>query len=69
MVGIVSHMGSSPASGHYVAHVRKDEGGRPVGAGGGSGEPSWLIFNDSKVARSKDPPLEAGFMYLYKRLA
>ena len=35
LVGIVSHMGSSTACGHYVAHVFK--GGR------------WVIFNDEKV--------------------
>ena len=46
--GFVSHMGGSPMSGHYVAHMRKGE--------------RWLFFNDSKVALSKDPPLEAGYM-------
>ena len=51
---IVSHMGASPSSGHYIAHIKK--------------EGEWLIFNDSKVAVSKNPPLEAGFMYLYKRV-
>jgi ubiquitin carboxyl-terminal hydrolase 5/13 len=67
LVGIVSHMGSSLASGHYVAHIRKDEAGRPAGAEG-CADPKWVLFNDEKVALSQDPPLEAGFMYMYKRV-
>jgi ubiquitin carboxyl-terminal hydrolase 5/13 len=40
LVAIVSHMGSSTACGHYVAHVFK--GGR------------WVIFNDEKVGELED---------------
>ena len=68
LVGIVSHMGASLASGHYVAHIRKDEQGRPAGMPG-CASPQWLLFNDAKVALSQAPPLDAGFMYLYRRLA
>jgi hypothetical protein len=46
--------------------VRKDAAGRALGAPG-AGALEWLLFNDAKVARSKDPPLEAGFVYLYRR--
>lgn len=53
LMAIISHMGSNTEHGHYVCHIKK-------GA-------DWCLFNDEKVARSKNPPLEFGFMYLYKR--
>jgi ubiquitin carboxyl-terminal hydrolase 5/13 len=34
--GFISHMGSSPHSGHYVTHVKRNDG-------------KWYIFNDEKV--------------------
>jgi ubiquitin carboxyl-terminal hydrolase 5/13 len=46
-------MGANTACGHYVCHVRK--GGR------------WVIFNDDKVAASQQPPLDRGYLYLYRR--
>ena len=49
----VSHMGSSPQSGHYVCHIKEGD--------------DWVIFNDNKVARSERPPKELGYLYLYKR--
>lgn len=54
LIGIVSHIGTSTHCGHYVAHIRKD--GR------------WTIFNDDKVAVSKDPPLDMGYLYFFERL-
>jgi len=36
LCAFISHMGSSPHSGHYVAHVKRDDG-------------LWYIFNDEKV--------------------
>jgi ubiquitin carboxyl-terminal hydrolase 5/13 len=83
LVGFVSHMGTSTASGHYVAHIRKDARGEPAsrmgegaavcGEGGGEGGAAgpatrWHIFNDGKVAESAKPPLSAGFVYLYRRV-
>ena len=53
LAGFISHIGSNTACGHYVAHLRK--AGR------------WVIFNDEKVAASKQPPRELGYMYLYRR--
>jgi ubiquitin carboxyl-terminal hydrolase 5/13 len=53
LVGIISHMGSNTACGHYVAHIRK--AGR------------WAIFNDEKVAASASPPRDLGYLYLFKR--
>ena len=52
--GLVSHIGSNTACGHYVAHVRDKEG-------------KWIIFDDEKVARSERPPLALGYVYLYAR--
>jgi ubiquitin carboxyl-terminal hydrolase 5/13 len=52
--GMVSHIGKNTGSGHYVAHL-KDNDGR------------WVIFNDEKVALSSKPPLEHAYLYLYRR--
>lgn len=53
MVGFASHMGSNTACGHYVAHIKKDG--------------KFVLYNDEKVAVSQRPPLESGFLYLFKR--
>jgi len=72
LVGFLSHMGNNTGSGHYVAHVHKHAAtGEPTpsAAAGEAGEGgAWFLFNDAKVARSEDPPLELGYVYLYKRL-
>ncbi|VDM96536.1 unnamed protein product [Thelazia callipaeda] len=54
LIGFISHMGSSPFSGHYVAHMKKDS--------------KWYLFNDEKVAISQNPPIFLGYIYLYKRV-
>lgn len=54
LVGFVSHVGKNTSSGHYVSHIKKD--GR------------WVIFNDDKVALSEEPPLGAGYLYLFRRV-
>ncbi|XP_078443561.1 ubiquitin-specific protease 14 isoform X2 [Wolffia australiana] len=54
LMGLVSHIGSSTHCGHYVAHVHKD--GR------------WVIFNDTKVGASVDPPKDMGYLYFFQRL-
>lgn len=53
LVGFVSHMGANTACGHYVCHLLK--------------EGKWVIYNDEKVAVSEHPPVDLGYMYLYKR--
>ncbi|VIO95146.1 Ubiquitin carboxyl-terminal hydrolase family protein [Brugia malayi] len=53
LIGFISHMGSSPLSGHYVAHMKKDS--------------KWYLFNDEKVALSQNPPTMLGYVYLYER--
>ncbi|KAF7822784.1 Ubiquitin carboxyl-terminal hydrolase 14 [Senna tora] len=54
LMGIVSHIGTSTQCGHYVAHIFKD--GR------------WVIFNDSKVGASINPPKDMGYLYFFERL-
>jgi ubiquitin carboxyl-terminal hydrolase 5/13 len=65
LVGFMSHMGGTTMSGHYVCHIRKDAAS---GRGEASGRGQWYIFNDSKVAVSEEPPLDLGFVYVYKRM-
>ena len=55
LLGIASHMGTSTMCGHYVCHIKKE--GR------------WVIFNDSKVAVSEQPPRDLGYLYLFRRAA
>eukprot|EP00730_Choanoeca_flexa_P004498 TRINITY_DN11713_c0_g1_i2.p1 TRINITY_DN11713_c0_g1~~TRINITY_DN11713_c0_g1_i2.p1 ORF type:complete len:847 (+),score=243.25 TRINITY_DN11713_c0_g1_i2:160-2700(+) len=50
--GFISHMGSSAQTGHYICHIKKDG--------------QWVIFNDRKVAKSKQPPREFAYLYLYE---
>lgn len=54
LVGFISHIGKNTGSGHYVCHAKR-------------GKHGWVIFNDQKVAKSSSPPLELGFIYLYRR--
>ena len=53
LTAVISHMGTSHLVGHYVAHIKKDG--------------LWYIFNDEKVAKSENPPIELGYLYLYRR--
>uniref|UniRef100_A0A915J2Y5 Ubiquitin carboxyl-terminal hydrolase n=1 Tax=Romanomermis culicivorax TaxID=13658 RepID=A0A915J2Y5_ROMCU len=51
--GIISHIGASTDTGHYVFHAKKGD--------------KWYIFNDEKVACSKNPPKEFGYVYVFER--
>ncbi|KAL3934083.1 MAG: hypothetical protein SGARI_003543, partial [Bacillariaceae sp.] len=53
MVGMVSHIGKNTGSGHYVAHIKKDD--------------KWVIFNDEKVALSEKPPIQHAYLYCFQR--
>ncbi len=53
LVAVISHIGRNTDHGHYVCHIKKGD--------------QWALFNDDKVGRCKQPPLEHGFMYLYRR--
>eukprot|EP01125_Pyxidicula_operculata_P012178 TRINITY_DN3996_c0_g1_i1.p1 TRINITY_DN3996_c0_g1~~TRINITY_DN3996_c0_g1_i1.p1 ORF type:complete len:804 (-),score=233.06 TRINITY_DN3996_c0_g1_i1:27-2411(-) len=54
LLGFVTHMGKNTQCGHYVAHVLVDG--------------KWIIYNDSHVAESQDPPREMAYIYFYKRV-
>jgi ubiquitin carboxyl-terminal hydrolase 5/13 len=51
--GFITHMGSSPHSGHYVCHLLRNG--------------IWYLYNDEKVAVSQNPPKSLGYIYLYER--
>ncbi|KAF0989791.1 hypothetical protein HZS_3448 [Henneguya salminicola] len=53
MIDFISHIGSSPHTGHYVCHVFKDD--------------QWVIYNDENVAESVFPPFQRGYLYFYRR--
>lgn len=53
LTGMISHIGKNTASGHYVAHLKKDG--------------KWVIFNDEKVALSSKPPFQHAYLYLFQR--
>eukprot|EP01117_Protostelium_nocturnum_P009498 TRINITY_DN3388_c0_g1_i1.p1 TRINITY_DN3388_c0_g1~~TRINITY_DN3388_c0_g1_i1.p1 ORF type:complete len:818 (-),score=348.96 TRINITY_DN3388_c0_g1_i1:146-2599(-) len=53
LLSIISHMGTSTLSGHYVCHIKKDG--------------QWVLFNDNKVAVSEHPPTDLGYIYLFER--
>jgi len=54
LVGIISHIGTTTYNGHYVCHILKDG--------------QWVIFNDSNVAKSQQPPFDLGYLYLFRRV-
>jgi ubiquitin carboxyl-terminal hydrolase 5/13 len=53
LMAVISHIGRNTDHGHYVCHIRKNG--------------QWVLFNDEKVGKCRSPPLEYGFMYLYRR--
>lgn len=54
LLAFISHIGNHPSSGHYVAHIRKND--------------RWVIFNDETVALSENPPKDLAYLYLYQRI-
>lgn len=54
---IVCHKGSSIHAGHYVAFVRKQLPDEQV--------PSWVLYNDEKVAKAADVEEMKKFAYVY----
>merc|ERR1719436_1203086 len=66
LVAFISHMGSNTSCGHYVCHVVSDD--QSEGSLEGATSRKWLLFNDNKVAFSKEPPKDLGYLYLYKQI-
>eukprot|EP00013_Stygamoeba_regulata_P008730 CAMPEP_0177681098 /NCGR_PEP_ID=MMETSP0447-20121125/30529_1 /TAXON_ID=0 /ORGANISM="Stygamoeba regulata, Strain BSH-02190019" /LENGTH=875 /DNA_ID=CAMNT_0019190481 /DNA_START=77 /DNA_END=2704 /DNA_ORIENTATION=- len=54
MVAVISHIGKNTGSGHYVCHIKKEDG-------------KWYFFNDESVFLSQEPPLDLGYVYLFRR--
>jgi ubiquitin carboxyl-terminal hydrolase 5/13 len=61
LMAFISHMGTSTACGHYVAHVKNENKIE-------NNETNWIIFNDNKVAFSTKPPRELAYLYFYKQI-
>lgn len=57
--GVISHVGKSTMSGHYVAHINQSNAGE---------KPKWVFFNDEKVVLAQDPPLDLGYILMYERI-
>ncbi len=76
LVGLVSHVGSSCACGHYVAHLLRSllpaqtqTGSAGAGSVGAEGRvPLWVQYNDEKVVRSAAPPTQLAYIYLFARI-
>jgi ubiquitin carboxyl-terminal hydrolase 5/13 len=54
LYGLLSHIGQNTGCGHYVAHLKKEEAG-------------WVMYNDSKVAKSQEPPFGLAYVYAFRR--
>jgi ubiquitin carboxyl-terminal hydrolase 5/13 len=57
LIAFISHIGTNTNCGHYVAHIKKKV----------EDKDQWVLFNDSKVALSEEPPFDMGYLYVYKR--
>jgi ubiquitin carboxyl-terminal hydrolase 5/13 len=59
LCAFISHKGPSVHSGHYVAHIRTDDGG-------------WVLFNDEKVVRADEGSLRAlralAYLYVFEKV-
>lgn len=51
---VITHLGSSTKSGHYVAYVHKNG--------------KWGYFNDNKVSEQDKPLLGKGYLFVYEKL-
>lgn len=54
LTAFITHMGSTPHSGHYVCHLQRNG--------------VWYLYNDEKVAVSQNPPKALGYIYLYEQI-
>ena len=53
LTGLITHLGTSVTSGHYVAHLKFDN--------------DWVLYNDHKVAKSIDAPIDKAYMYFWTK--
>jgi ubiquitin carboxyl-terminal hydrolase 5/13 len=54
LTGFLSHIGANLSSGHYVAHIKKED--------------DWFIANDDKLAKSKALPKHLAYVLVYKQV-
>ncbi|KAG7095273.1 hypothetical protein E1B28_006046 [Marasmius oreades] len=58
LMAFISHKGPSVHSGHYVAHVRKDE--------------RWVLYNDEKVVKADEESVKElkklAYLYIFERV-
>ncbi|CAG9577971.1 putative ubiquitin hydrolase [Leishmania major strain Friedlin] len=57
LTAMISHMGASARTGHYVCHIKDGATGK------------WLLFNDEKVGESQNPPFSLASLYFFQRKA
>lgn len=57
LTAMISHMGASARTGHYVCHIKDAASGK------------WLLFNDEKVGESQNPPFSLASLYFFQRKA
>ncbi|CAJ1029897.1 Variant UBP zinc finger/Zn-finger in ubiquitin-hydrolases and other protein/Ubiquitin carboxyl-terminal hydrolase, putative [Leishmania lindenbergi] len=57
LTAMISHMGASARTGHYVCHIKDAATGK------------WLLFNDEKVGESQNPPFSLAALYFFQRKA
>lgn len=60
LMAFISHKGPSVHSGHYVAHIRKGDGGE------------WVLFNDEKVVKADGESVKdlkrLAYLYFFVRI-
>ncbi|KAH9255761.1 hypothetical protein BASA81_006155 [Batrachochytrium salamandrivorans] len=57
---VVSHIGKSTGSGHYVCHFNQSPSPQHPAR--------WVFFNDDKVVLANHPPLDLGYLLLYEQI-
>eukprot|EP00823_Brevimastigomonas_motovehiculus_P005005 TRINITY_DN3455_c1_g2_i1.p1 TRINITY_DN3455_c1_g2~~TRINITY_DN3455_c1_g2_i1.p1 ORF type:complete len:691 (+),score=176.58 TRINITY_DN3455_c1_g2_i1:619-2691(+) len=54
LYGVITHMGASTQTGHYVIHLLK--------------EGKWVLFNDNKVSYAPKTPTGYGYIYIFRKI-
>jgi len=54
LCAFITHLGKSPTTGHYVAHLMR--------------EGKWVKFNDTRVSIADKPPKESAYIYFFRRV-
>eukprot|EP00658_Telonema_sp_P-2_P017554 TRINITY_DN16829_c0_g2_i5.p1 TRINITY_DN16829_c0_g2~~TRINITY_DN16829_c0_g2_i5.p1 ORF type:complete len:181 (+),score=48.28 TRINITY_DN16829_c0_g2_i5:150-692(+) len=74
LAAMISHVGSSAQTGHYVCHIRKPKSTVTSDAfNGGDGDDDgddhcWVSYNDEKVGVTTKPPFGQASTYVYSRV-